>query len=53
MAFSGSRTCGGPEVDPVNLTLADFAHQRSLIVERNLALILFRVRPFAGSGFPA
>jgi hypothetical protein len=43
----------GGEVDPVNLTLEDYAHQRSLIVERNLAFIRFRVGALAGSGFPA
>ena len=53
MALSRSRTSGGAEVDPVNLTLEDYAHQRSLIVERNLAFIRFRVGALAGSGFPA
>src|SRR5579864_9211607 len=33
----------GLKIDPVNLTLKNFAHQRSRIVERNLAFIFFGV----------
>ena len=48
MSFSRCGARGRTEVEPVDLALADSAHQRSRTVERNLAFI-FAVMP-ASSG---
>ena len=41
----------GAEVEPIDFALVDFGHQRSLMVERNLAFMFWVVEASVGSGW--
>jgi hypothetical protein len=44
------RTNGRAKIEPKNLALMNLSHQLSLMVDRNLVLIAFRMCASSGSG---